>query len=90
MAVELLRDDAAFDDGRAAGPGNLKSHMLDILDNSGEALQQIETVLDRHSQDGAGQSAWWTISGKEKIGSLQKLLSIQRSSLALALDIAYG
>jgi hypothetical protein len=84
LVLDLLKDDAAVSDDRVI-PESLQVQILSIIKNCSAVVDNINTVLDRHS--GKSGVVKWVTFGKAEVAGLRMSLEAHRGSLSLVLEL---
>lgn len=80
----LLIEDATSTD--ATLPAAFQKHILVLVDNCSDVINQIARVLENHG--GRTGPARWASDGNDEVKELRVLLEIHKGSLSLALELA--
>ena len=89
MMIEIIKQDKDILSGRSSGPPNIAERIAQIIQGSEPALQDIQKLLTTRRNKDVAQAAWWMVSGKEQVLSLETRISASRIALSLALDVAH-
>ena len=88
--LEILKDDNTIaSSGSTGGPSNIIQRIGQIIEGCNPTIQELQTLLVRHQNQGVAQAAWWMITGKEQVVQFQSLIAAHRAALSLALDAAH-
>ena len=89
MIIEFLREDEELVSGRSPGPKSVTEQISQIIKASEPTFTELANLLEKHQKQGASQSAWWLITGKEQVLRFQSIIAAHRGTLTLALDVSH-